>query len=74
MSDEEQIRGEKVLAKIRERAEEQRKLEEQIPLHRNKHRLPKRVSKSELWTRDQKLELAKLADDFLEEAKAKAGA
>jgi hypothetical protein len=67
MSDAEQIRSEKVLAKIRERAEEQRELEKLIPLHRNKHRLPRRVSKSELWSREQKLELSKLAEAFLKE-------
>jgi hypothetical protein len=62
-----------VAEKIKARVAEQRELEEQIPLHRNKHRLPKRVKKSELWTRDEATELSKLADAFLEE-KAKARA
>jgi hypothetical protein len=62
-----------IAEKIKERAEEQRDLEKQIPLHRNKHRLPKRVKKSELWDREKRQELAKLADAFLE-AKAKARA
>jgi hypothetical protein len=55
-----------VADKIKARVKEQRELEEQIPLHRNKHRLPKRVAKNELWTKDEARELAKLADDFLE--------
>jgi len=54
-----------VAEKIRECVEEQRELEKQIPLHRNKHRLPRRVKKSELWDREQRLELAKLADEFV---------
>ena len=62
-----------VAEKIKARVAEQRELEEQIPLHRNKHRLPKRVKKSELWDREKRQELAKLADAFLE-AKAKARA
>ena len=62
-----------IAEKIKARVAEQRELEKQIPLHRNKHRLPKRVVKKELWNRDQKLELAKLAQNFLE-AKPKASA
>ena len=62
-----------IAEKIKERAEEQRDLEKQIPLHRNKHRLPKRVAKKELWTKHEARELAKLAEAFLD-AKAKARA
>ena len=56
-----------VSEKIKEWAKEQRELERLIPLHRNKHRLPKRVKKSELWTKDQAREMSKLAEAFLKE-------
>ena len=62
-----EIRSEKALAKIRAMDVERQELEKLIPLHRNKHRLPRRVKKSELWTKDQAREMSKLADEFLKE-------
>jgi hypothetical protein len=61
-----------IAEKIKERAEEQRELEKLIPLGPTKV-MRKRVAKSELWNREQRQELAKLADAFLD-AKAKARA
>ena len=60
-----------IAEKIKERAEEQRELERLIPLGPTKMR--KRVAKSELWTREKRQELAKLAENFLA-AKPKARA
>ena len=62
-----------IAEKIKARVAEQRELEKQIPLHTNEMRPRPRVAKDKLWTRDQKLELAKLAEAFLN-AKAKARA
>ena len=56
-----------VTEKIKEMAEEQRELERLIPLHRNKHRLPRRLKQSELWTRDERQAMSKLAEDYLKD-------
>ena len=55
-----------VAEKIKERVEEQRELEKQIPLG-PAQMMRKRVAKEKLWTRDQRQELAKLAEAFLKE-------
>ena len=56
-----------VAEKIKERAEEQRELERLIPLHRNKHRLPKRVPKSALWSRTERQAMAAMAEQHLKD-------
>jgi hypothetical protein len=56
-----------IAEKIKARVAEQRELEKQIPLHTNEMRPRPRVAKDKLWTRDQKLEMAKLAEAFLKE-------
>ena len=53
-----------VAEKIKERAEEQRELERLIPLGPAKM-MRKRVAKSELWSRSERQELSRLAEEFL---------
>jgi hypothetical protein len=53
-----------IAEKIKEKAEEQRELEKLIPLGPAKM-MRKPVAKEKLWTRDEKQELAKLAEAFL---------
>ena len=66
MNDEEQIRSEKVLAKIREKQAERLDAERQLPLHDEKPLwLRKDLPANKQWTRSERLELSKLADEFL---------
>jgi hypothetical protein len=73
MSDEEQIRSEKVLAKIREKQAERLDAERQLPLHDEKPSwLRKDLPADKQWTRSERLALSKLADEFLNERKSNA--
>jgi hypothetical protein len=66
MSDEEQIRSEKVLAKIREKQAERLEAERQLPLHDEKPSwLRKDLPADKQWKRDEKLKLAEMAEAWL---------
>jgi hypothetical protein len=53
----------KASEKVKELIAEHRELEKLIPLHRPK--MKKRVAKSELWSRSDKEELSRMAEEFL---------
>ena len=55
-----------IAEKIKERAEEQRELEKLIPLGPTKV-MRKRVAKSELWNREQREAMSKLAEEYLKD-------
>jgi hypothetical protein len=54
--------------KGQEKLAEKRELEKLLPLHRAKWR--RRVAKKKLWTRSEKEELAKMAEEFLKKREA----
>jgi hypothetical protein len=58
---------EKWRKKFNEMIAEHRELEKQIPLHTPKPR--KRVAKSELWSRGEREELSRLAEEFVKAKK-----
>ena len=71
MSEEEQIRSEKILAMIRAKEAERQELEKQLPFHDEKPRwMRKDLPTSKQWKREEKLKLAEMADAWL---RAKAG-
>ena len=71
MSNEEQIRSEKILAMIRAKDAERLEAEKQLPLHDEKPRwMRKDLPASKQWKRDEMLKLAEMADAWL---KAKSG-
>jgi hypothetical protein len=51
-----------------EKLAEQRELEKLLPLHPTKMR--KRVAKSKLWSRSEREELSKMAEEFLKKREA----
>ena len=66
MSDEEQIRSEKVLAKIRAKEAERQELEKQIPLDdKSKRATWKDLPVDKQWKRDERLKLAEMAEAWL---------
>jgi hypothetical protein len=66
MSNEEQIRSEKVLAKIREKQVERLEAERQLPLHDKKPLwLRKDLPANKQWKREERLKLAEMAEAWL---------
>ena len=66
MSNEEQIRSEKILAMIRAKEAERQEAEKQLPLHDEKPRWMRRdLPASKQWKRDEMLKLAEMADAWL---------